>query len=395
METDITADIAGMSKELQAFIAASTKASDELEQAHKETSARLLGIEQKLIARGQGATPPDDGGGETKAPIDPQSGLPVLSAKHKVLDNLPDEVERKGLDLSKFLRGVATGSWAGAAEERKSLDETTNAGGGYLLVPELSAQFIDITRAQTRCIQAGAQTVPMSTSQLRVPVLNTDVTTAWKTELATVATAAPDFGQVLAQARTLAGYVPLVSVELFEDSNLVTQMISNAFARSMAVALDAAALTATGAPAPTGLKSNAAVLQTSVSAGPLTWDEVSLGVAAVRGRNYEPNAFIVGPWGAGELARQKASTAGSYLGPPDDCKDLGRYVTTSAGGSDLFLGDFTRMTFFPRTDVRIEVSRVGDGTAWTKLAVSIRAYLRADVTATEPRAFQVLVGYTS
>jgi HK97 family phage major capsid protein len=65
-----------------------------------------------------------------------------------------------------------------------------------------------------------------------------------------------------------------VSVELFEDSDLVTRMIIQAFARSMAVAVDAAALTGTGAPAPTGLKSNAAVPQNSTSPGPFTWDSI-------------------------------------------------------------------------------------------------------------------------
>jgi HK97 family phage major capsid protein len=400
--TDVGAEITAMGKELKSFTAdvkasvENVKASvEKLNSQGREAAARLLGIEQHIVAGAMGgnASQSQEAAGE-KAPVDSISGLAVLSLKHRCIDNLPPSIERKGLSLSKFLRGVVTGLWTNAAEERKSLDETTLPGGGYLLVPELSAQFIDIMRAQTRCVQAGAVTIPMATSQLRVPVLNTDVSTAWKTELATIQVAAPDFGQVLAQAHTLAGYIPTISVELFEDSDLVTQMITQAFTRSMAVAVDAAALTGTGAPGPTGLKSNVLVAQTPVAGGPLSSDELSLAVANIRGRNYQPNAYIVGPWGAGELARAKAVSSGVYLGRSADVAPLAELVTTSAGG-DVFLGDFTRMAFFPRTGVTIEISRVGDGTAWSKLAVSIRAYLRLDVAATEPRAFQILVGYGS
>jgi HK97 family phage major capsid protein len=390
--TDFGPVIQDMSRELKAFTDASKKTLDQLEYSQKESSMRLLAVEQRLSApRGQGGPREDPG---QKAPIDEQSGLPILTKAHKVIDNLPDGEERKGLDLGRFLRGVATGSWQGAAEERKSLDESSNATGGYLLTPELSADFIDQMRAKMVCIAAGARTIPMSTSTLRVPTLNTDITASWKAELATIATAAPDFGAVTATAHTLAGYIPLISVELFEDSDLVSQMVTQAFARNMAVALDASALVGTGTNSPTGLKNNGLVAQTSVSAGALNWDEISVGVTNIRLRNYEPNAFVVGPWGAGELARQKASTAGSYLGPANDSSPLTELVSTSAAG-DVFIGDFTRMAFFPRTDMRLEVSRVGDGSSWTKLAVSIRAYLRADAIALEPRAFQSLIGYTS
>ena len=129
---------------------------DRVNKSASETSARLLVIEQHLASPGGGGrSSQSETIAETKAPIDPKSGLPVLSHKHKLLDNLPPSVERRGLDLAKFLRGCVTGNWTGAIEERKTLDETTNPSGGYLLVPELSAAFIDFMRAAKRWVEAG------------------------------------------------------------------------------------------------------------------------------------------------------------------------------------------------------------------------------------------------
>jgi HK97 family phage major capsid protein len=194
----------------------------------------------------------------------------------------------------------------------------------------------------------------------------------------------------------LAAYVPQISLQLFEDApDLVAQMLQDAFMRSFAVALDAAALTgAGGANEPLGLSNNSSVQQTSISGGQITADELSAGVAKVKWRNYVPSAIIYSPDAESELAVKKASTGGEYLGFPAGVAELPKYVTSSAS-NNAYVGDFNRMMFFIRTGLNLEFSRTGDGTAWKGLAVSLRGYMRATVVTGHPGAFQILTGYTS
>src|SRR5215216_6405701 len=63
--------------------------------------------------------------------------------------------------FSRYLKGLATGDWSGAEHER-AMSEGTLTAGGHLVPTPLSARVIDLARAQTRVLQAGGQTVPMT-----------------------------------------------------------------------------------------------------------------------------------------------------------------------------------------------------------------------------------------
>ena len=336
------------------------------------------------------------GGPGGKAPVDPNSGLPILGREHRMLDNMAFEGGRPPhLDFGKWCRGAATGNWTDAPEEHRALTVAGTSGG--LVLPEiLGAEIIDLARANVVCIQAGARTIPLSTGKATLPTLTSDVVGAWQAgENVDIATTAPVIGPTQVVTHTLACYIPQISVQLYEDApDALGSMLKDAFTRSFAVALDGAALKgAGGANTPTGLLNNASVHQTNVSAGQLTGDEISAAIALIKLRNYQPNSVIYDPSGEWELDTKKASTAGSYLGLPTGVARLNHFVT-SAADNDAYVGDFSRLVFFIRTPINIEFSRVGDGTAWTGLSVSMRAYLRADVLATHPGAFEVLTNYS-
>jgi len=143
---------------------------------------------------------------------------------------------------------------------------------------------------------------------------------------------------------------------------------------------------------PQGLLYNSAVHETA-GAGQLDYDDISKAVDLIRYRNHEPNAFVCDPGGAGQLDRLKASTAGTYLGPSRTTAQLGQFVTSAAAGN-CFVGDWSQLWFFPRTNITIEVSREA-GTAFANAQIAVRAYLRADVIAVAPAAFEVLPGLSS
>jgi HK97 family phage major capsid protein len=354
-----------------------------------EQKARLLIVEQALTAPNKGGTYTES---KAIAPRDAMSGMPILSKSHKFVDNMPAGFEKKGLDIGRLLKGMVTGNWTGAAEEKKSMSETSGPAGQYTLPLEISAMWIDFARAASVCVAAGANSLPLTSSTLRVPVLASDIVCSWKQELDTVPDVSPVLDKVDATAHTLAGEL-LVSMELFEDSAMVGDIITSAFTRSMGQQLDQAALNGAATYGPLGLTGNSAVASFAGTAEAATYDEISLAIQDVRQRNYTPNAYIVSPKGAGGLDRLRAVPTGNYLRPPDDVAALSRHVT-SAALDDVFVGDFTKLFFFPRTAIHIELSREAPG-AWDKLGIAIRAYLRSDCAAVAPRAFEIISSFGS
>jgi len=364
------------------------------DRARAEHEARMLALEQRLTAvRGSGSGP----GAESEstagpAPRDHKTGLPILTKRHRLADNLPTG-ESRGLDAGKYLRGLITNDWSGAPEERKTFSELTGAAGQYALPLEVSAQFIDFARNASACIAAGAVTYPLTQATLRIPVLTQDLVSSWKQELADVQDVGGTIDKHDATAHTLAGSA-LVSVELFEDAPALIAFLQNAWGRSMGQQLDFAGLRGADTYGPVGLLNNGAVHQTSATAGAITYDEISLAIQAIRDRNFEPNSYVLGPEGAGELARTRAVPTGNYLEPPEDVAALRQYRTVSAD-NDVYVGDWSWLWFLPRTSINMEISRVGDGSAWKRLGVAIRAYLRADVVAVNPNAFEIISNFGS
>ena len=379
----MTTSLESMEDALKSFIGRHDKERSELK-------ARMLTMEQHITAPSlQGV----DTGSETKtmAPRDPQTGMPILGRQHKMVDNLPGE--KRGLDAGRYFKGLLTGSWEGAPEERKSFNEASGAAGAYVLPLEIAAQFIDFARNASACVRAGATTYPMTGNSLRIPVLTQDLTASWKAELDDIDDAGGMLDKHDAAPKTLAG-TALVSVELFEDAPALFNFLQGAFGRSMGQQLDFAGLRGADTYGPVGLLTNGAVHTTTAAAGKATYDEISVAIETIRDRNFEPNSYVISPEGAGQLNRTKASTAGTYLAPPQDVAQLGQYRTVSAD-NDVYVGQWEHLRFLPRTGINMEVSRVGDGTAWKKLGVSLRAYLRADVVAVNPNAFQIISNFGS
>jgi HK97 family phage major capsid protein len=370
-----------------------TSFGDAFESFKTKQNERLFAIEQRLGAPTGGPGGPGNPSPGLKAPIDPVLRTPILSKEHKLIDNLvplPGGGERPKLDFGKWLKGAVTGNWDGAPEERKAL--TTAGTDGALVVPDiLGAEIIDLARANIVCIAAGARTVPLSTGKATLPTLLSDVVGAWQQgENVDIATTTPEIGPTDVVTHTLACYIEKVPVQLFEDAtSLLGAMLSDAFIRSFATKLDGAALRGAGGNyEPLGLLANSGVAKSEIDAT-LTADNIASAIAEIKNRNYIPGAYILDGVSEKILDTAKASTGGQYLGLPASVEALQRLVT-SAAGVNVFVGDFSKLVFFVRTPINLELSRTGDGGAWKSLSISIRAYMRVDVVATNPGAFQAL-----
>jgi HK97 family phage major capsid protein len=109
----------------------------------------------------------------------------------------------------------------------------------------------------------------------------------------------------------------------------------------------------------------------------------------------EPNARIYNSSLATTIAKFKSSADSQPLRVPDVVAAVPAFRTNqigNTGGSPddttMFVGDFTQLMIGLRSSFRLEVSRVA-GTAFEKLQIWVRAYLRADVQLAHPEAFDV------
>jgi HK97 family phage major capsid protein len=312
------------------------------------------------------------------------------------------------LSLGRWLRGIATGEWDGAEHERAMSIGTATAG-GHLVPSPLSARVIDLARNATRVMQAGAVTVPMTASTLKLARLTGEGTPGWKTENAAItANADLAFDAVTFTARTLTRIITL-SLELAEDADPSSDaVIANSFAAQIASELDRAALRGSGTPPePKGVLNQSGVtLTTHGAAGALiavatAYDWHLSAAGLVRAANFTPNAHIQAPRTTTSLSKLREATTSAYLAPPPSmlpmlvtsAVPINLTVTTSTDCSEIYTGQWDQLLIGIRTDLRLLPLReryIADN-----LQYAFLAYLRADVQLAQPAAFTVDTGIRS
>jgi HK97 family phage major capsid protein len=309
------------------------------------------------------------------------------------------------LSFDRMIRGLATGQWDGAEAEKRSIQESPLSSGGYLVPTPVASQVIDKARNATRCLQAGALTIPMSSSTLKYPRLLTEGTPAWRNENATITDQNMTFDQVVFTAQSMAILVKC-SWELFEDADQADdQVIENSFARTIALELDRVMLRGSGtSPEPRGVRNQSGVTVTSHGVNGdtianLTYNFLVDAQATVRASNFEPNAVIDAPRTEQGLAKLKDSTS-QYVQPPPGL--LPRYPTnqvpinltvgTSADCSEVYSGQWDQLLLGLRAGltIRFLAERFADSGQYAFLAS-----LRGDVQVAQAAAFVVDVGVRS
>jgi HK97 family phage major capsid protein len=351
--------------------------------------------------------------------VDPKSGRPVqvLSREQRMSDLVSYAEPGEPLSLGRYLRGIATGRWDGAAREMTAMSEGSLGGGGYLVPAPLSTAVIDRVRNASVMIRAGSKTIPMDSQTLGIARVASDVTPAWHTEAAAITATDMGFEKVTFTAQTLAA-IAVLSVELFEDAANLESLIPDAIGKVLAIELDRACLCGTGtAPEPRGLRNQSnvvidsttfgvdgAAIATTTPTGAVAWDWLAKQCSALWSVNENANAAIYSARTAGELDLLRSST-GEILLPPGSVANLQRLYTNSIPNtltqgashdcSEAFIGDFSQALIGMRKELVLEFSRqanVGATSLFSTMQIGIRAYLRADFQVARPAAFRVVTG---
>jgi HK97 family phage major capsid protein len=383
----------------QGHVIAEREASDALEEAH---AAELAEVRAATTRRPAGPATP-------REPVLARTDSFAGWCQNRGLFE-PPTADQPPPSFDKFLRGIASGNWDGAEQER-ALSEGTLTAGGHLVPTPLSSRVIDLARNASRVFQAGAITVPMTAQTLKLARLTSEGTPAWKSENAAITAQDMTFDSVLFTARTLVRLVTL-SVELFEDADPSSEdVIARSFAAQLALELDRAALIDTGtAPEPRGILNqsgvtllahgaNGSVIGSPPAAGTMGWEFLVDGIATVRAANFEPNAQILAPRTTQSLAKLR-DTTNQYIAPPSYLDGISRLVTkqvpinvtvgTSTDTSYVFTGQWDQCMIGIRTSFNLQFLR--ERFLADNLQYAFLAYLRADVQLAQPAAFAVDTG---
>ena len=321
--------------------------------------------------------------------------VPVLRSDESVTKRLLQSgiipTDQQGLDVGDAIRAMITGIWPADGALHRALAGGTDASGGWWLTPVLSSQIIDLARAKSVLMDAGAQTVLMSSSELAVVRVTAEPAIGFVAENQTIPEVEPTFGRLTFRARKLAARVK-ISKELAMDAPNAAEQIRTQLAVVLGVSLDLAALVGTGdGEEVVGIFNHDDVQEMAAVGGP-TFDDLIDAIQLVEDQNGISGAYILPPAVKNTLAKLKDSQ-GNYLQPPVDVTALKRFVTKQLADSQACLGDFTQVLFGVREAVQIEVSTQG-ADSWERDQVEIMVKWRGDVQLSKAAHLVRLIGIT-
>jgi HK97 family phage major capsid protein len=299
----------------------------------------------------------------------------------------------RGLDLGSYLRSMVTG--ASNEVEHRALSEGTDSAGGFTVPTPLAAQMLDLLRARTVTVQAGARTVNLTSDVHDWAKVVADPTPGWRGEGDAVPESEPTFGRVRFQPRMLSVLVK-ANRELLEDSVNIGTELPRIIAQAMAVELDRVLLFGSGSSnEPTGLFNDSNIQEVAHNAALSSYSPLVSARTKVKTANAEPSAYIMHPRSEGDLANLTDSNNQPLMVPPA-LQNLPMLTTTSVpvdqgGGTDttILTGAFQYLLIGMRSDLRIEIlrERFADNMQYGYLA-----HLRVDTARVHSDAFAKIVG---
>lgn len=309
------------------------------------------------------------------------------------------------LSIGNAVRAIMTGRRDGAEAEFRAMTSSIDSAGGFAVPEPMLPGIMDAVRAASVFVQAGAQTIPMTSSTMRVVQVASDPVPAFRAEAAAIAESDGSFQSVLLNAFSL-GVLVKVSAELLDDAPGFAAALDTQLAAAMALKIDWAALYGTGSGMPLGLRglSQAAEQTMGANGAAMTdYDKVLDLLQSIREANGNPTTAIMAPRTQNKLAKLTTGISGdkTKLTPPADFTALRRLVSnqvsiteeqgSSNAASTLFAGDFTQAALALRQGVTIEATRVADD-AFSKNMVHVRALARFDIAWFRPTHFGRLIG---
>jgi HK97 family phage major capsid protein len=304
------------------------------------------------------------------------------------------------LSANDFFRAALLG--ARNESEKRGLMESSAPGGGFLLSELLSATVIDLMRANTVAIAAGALTVPMETQALAFARVDSDPVPTWGAESGLIGESAPTFGRITMVAKRLACVVK-ASRELIEDVSNVGQTVTDSLSKAMGLELDRVVHLGNGVLEPLGIKNLSGVNLVDLGGNGVAlsgYDNILDAIYELDNDNVPPvpRTAVMAPRTLRDMRKMK-DVDGQPLVMPDGVSQLQRLTSTSipitdtqgsaSNASRIYVGHYPHVLIGMRTQIEITALRelyAGTG------EVGFLAWMRADLAYAHDNSFCVIKG---
>ncbi len=278
---------------------------------------------------------------------------------------------------------------------RAEMKEDHGNRGGWLVSTEIASEVIDLARARSVMMQAGAQTMIMNSPHLFMASIVEDPTFSVHRELEEIPESDVKFGGIEFKAHTIATRITC-SRELIDDAPNFASMMEMVLAESLAKQIDSYGLVGGANLHPMGLLQDPDIDETA-GVGSIEWSDILAEALKIREDNIEPNAIIMAPSIHDKLFNLETgagvTAARGWLDAPPTIRDKQFLHTTAMPTANVVIGDFTNAIFGIRQGVLIEFTTEGGG-MFEKHGFQIKITWRGDFNTQRRAAFRRLAGVT-
>lgn len=318
----------------------------------------------------------------------------------KLKDFIDIPKEERGLDLGKYIRGIATGNWKNADKERRAMTTTAT---GTLIPKELSAEIVDLARNKSLFTLGNVPVVPMDSNNLTISRLKTDPIFKFKKEGEEADSESfLEFDSVELKAKTIYGYA-YVSLEALSSSHDLEGTIMNAFSEALAQGIDNAMLYGQYNDstkvydefAPSGVLNNENI-NTITAVADEGYDSFIKAMGKIRSQNGEASSVAFNSF-TEEMLNILKNQNGDYINPPVAFTNIPNKIVTNQlkhsadTGDDALVFDSESMLIGMGETVRIEMFRDSDKCIKNGL-VGFRVYEMVDCIIKNPRNICKITG---
>ena len=302
--------------------------------------------------------------------------------------------------LSAIVRGLGLGDWGNVMPDVKAM---ILSGGAAAAVPGyVTAGIVDLAREQSVIFRAGAQLIPISSPTAKVARMVSEPAVQFAPESAerdlTDGAFVFDAAELTASSAFL---YSTYSIEAAEDCVDLEQALQTSFAAQLSLAFDRAAIAGTGTDQPLGIiNMNHAThrIQEQAAVGVASnYLPFITAMGSVLAAHHSPSSVIY-PVPLWTKLAGLTDTTNQPLRAPQAYGQLTEYVSgylpanggTGTNEITAIVGDLSALTVGVRTNLTIEVSRLGSG--FKKGSIEVRAFCRFGCYLTRPDALLVMRG---
>lgn len=307
-------------------------------------------------------------------------------------DDLRANLRADGPGIGQIVRALATGDSRALGEYSVLTSGVSGAVPGYATLG-----IVEAAMQESVIFQAGARVIPMDAPSVRLARVTSvpNVQLRPEAEDRELADQAPTFTTEQMDAFS-AFLFCTTSLESLEDCANLEEVLLRTFARQLSLSFDRYGLAGTGNDQPLGLaylfpQDGASTVDPTAKA---VYAALVEAIGRVRSRHHTPSSIImdVPGWTALQMLVDKNDQP---LQAPPAVAELPMLVSDylpaePAGTRDAIVGDLSHLLIGIRTNMQLEVSRLGEG--FKKGMVEIRGYLRWSNLVDDPSAICVVRG---